>query len=192
MAQKIEKFGQILLPDTVYDDLQIGINTVKLPAANYPNARAYAFGVGGGITFNTLGFALNNYIDFDIQSTHSMKLSSTLDVHFHYTLPNTTNIGDKFKFKLDVIAAPIDAAFAVPTGSPFSHEHTVATNDNTYHRYFEVGSIPAVNTTVSTVYKCRLTRIAASANEYASEVYITFIDCHIKKDRLGSLSETIQ
>jgi hypothetical protein len=119
-----------------------------------------------------------------------MKLETILDLHIHYYLPNTTNTGDKFKFQLDVVAAAINGQWAVPTGSPFSAEGTVATNDDTYHRLLEVANIPAVNTTVSTVYKCKLSRIAASANEYGSDVYVTFVDSHYQIDTVGSRAET--
>jgi len=114
-----------------------------------------------------------------------------LDFHIHYVLPNTTTIGHKFKFQLDVIAAGFGAQWAVPTGSPFSKEFTVAANDDTHHRLGEVADIPAVNTTVSTIYKFKLTRVApaAPATDYASEVYITFMDCHYLKDGLGSRTE---
>lgn len=60
---------------------------------------------------------------------------------------------------------------------------------NTQH-YFQLANIPASNTTVSTIYKCKLTRIAATADEYAGEIYVTGIDCHYKKDSLGSRNET--
>ena len=181
--------SNIRLLDTVYDDLQVGISNIRVPAANFPTERLYDGGTGG-VTFPFLGFAVNDYLYFDVQTTHSMKLSTILDNHIHFTLPNTTDIGDKFQFQLDVMAAPIQGQWAVPAGSPFTAEHTIVANDNTYHRYLEIADIPAVNTTVSTIYKCKFTRIAASSDEYGSEVYVTFIDCHYEKDTMGSATET--
>lgn len=180
----------LLLDSVVYDDLQVSISNVRVPPANAPTERFYNFGIGGGVTFPTLGFDVGDYLYFDIQSSHAMKLSTVLSNHFHFTLPNTTNIGDKAQFQLDVIAAGINGQWAVPTGSPFTTEITVAANDNTYHRIKEVADIPAVNTTVSTLYKCKLTRIAATASEYGSEVYVNFIDCHYQKDTVGSRQQT--
>ena len=119
-----------------------------------------------------------------------MKLNTILDHHIHFTLPDTTDIGDRFKFQLDVIAAGINAQWAVPTGSPFTSERQVAANDDTYHRFEDVAQIPASNTTVSTLYKCKLSRIAATADEYAGDVYVTFTDCHYEKDTVGSRQET--
>jgi len=121
-----------------------------------------------------------------------MKLNTIIDNHIHFVLPNTTNIGDKWQFQLDVIAAGIDTAWAVPAGSPFTAEHTIVANDNTYHRVLEVADIPASNDTVSTIYKCKLSRIAASANEYGSEVYLEFTDCHCQIDTMGSRQESVK
>lgn len=185
---EIEKDGTIefLGEATTWDDIQVGISNIRIPVANAPTERLYNHGIGGGVTFPVLGFALNNYLYFDVQTSHSMKLSTILNNHIHFILPNTTNIGDKFKFQLDVIVAGINVAFAAPAGTPFTAEHTIVANDNTTHRLLNIANVPAANTTISTLYSCRFTRVAASANEYASEVYIKYIDCHYEKDSTGS------
>jgi hypothetical protein len=179
----------IELQTPVYEDLQVSISNIRVPAANAPTERLYAFGIGGGVTFPALGFTVNDYLYFDVQTHHAMKLNTALDNHLHFTLPNTTDIGDKFQFQLDVIAAGIDTQWAAPTGTPFTSEHTIVANDNTYHRLMEMADIPASNDTVSTIYKCKLTRIAATGDEYASEVYISFMDCHYQKNTMGSRQE---
>ena len=172
----------------VYDDLQVSIGRVRL-GSSAPTWRTYNYGIGGGLTFDVLGFAVNNYIEFNVQTKHAMKLDSILDVHMHFLTPNVTDIGDKFQFQLDVVGAGITYTWAVPTGSPFTAEHTINGFENVSHRFLDLADIPAVNTTVSTIYKCKLTRIAASSDEYGSEVYIDFIDCHFRKDSVGSLNE---
>lgn len=182
-----ETDGIVLAGDyTVWEDLQVSISNVRLPASNDPDYEYYAFGIGSGVTFPVLAFALNEYMYYDIQTSHTMKLNTVLNNHIHFTLPDTTNVGDKFKFQLDVIAAAVNVQWAVPAGSPYTAEHTVAANDNTHHRLLEIGDIAASNSTVSTLYKCKLTRIAATTDEYAGDVYIQFNDCHYEKDTLGS------
>ena len=44
-------------------------------------------------------------------------------------------------------------------------------------------------TTVSSIYTMRLTRIAATSDEYSGEVYVKFIDCHYQVDDRGSQEE---
>lgn len=178
----------VVIDKVVYEDLQVSINNIS-KGASAPTDRFYDHGIASGVAFPVLGFAKGNYVWFDVQTSHSMKLNTVLDNHIHFVLPDTTNIGDKIVWQLDVVVAGIGETWAVPTGSPFTSTHTVAADDNTKHRLLEIGDIPASNSTVSTVYKCKLTRIDGTATEYASEVYLEFTDCHYQKDTIGSRQE---
>lgn len=173
---------------TTFDDLQVSFSSVRLPGVNDPTWRLYDHGVAAGETFPVLGFSVNNIVFFDIQSRHAMKLSTVLDNHIHYMTP-TDGTGDRFQFQLDVIAAPIDGIWAVPTGSPFTKEVTMTADLSNAHKIVDIADIPAVNTTISTLYKCKLTRIAATVDEYAGEVYLEFADCHYERDMAGSSGE---
>jgi len=178
----------LVLVEPVYDDLQVSINNLA-KGVTAPTDRFYDHGIGGGIGYPVLGFAKNDYVWFDVQTQHSMKLNTVLDNHIHFILPNTTTIGRKFVFQLDVIAAGIHGVWAVPAGSPFTATHIVAADDDISHGFLGIGDIPASNTTVSSVYKCRLTRIDGEAVEYGSEVYLEFSDCHYQKNTMGSRQE---
>ena len=171
-----------------WEDMQVSVGRLTFPGSSDPTWRAWNMGVGGGVTFDVLGFAVNDLVDFDIQTSHSMILDSILDVHIHYSTP-TDGTGDKFKFQLDVVAGGINGAWAVPTGSPFTAEKTISTDDSNSHRVFQIAEIPAVNTTLSSIYSCKLTRIAASADEYSGEIYLKYIDGHYQKDGIGSAQE---
>ena len=173
----------------VYDDIQTSISNIRVPASNAPTERLYNGGVGGGVTFPFLGFSVSDYLYFDMQTPHAALINSILEQHLHITTP-TDGSGSRFKFQLDVIACPINGTWAVPTGSPFTAEKTMDSDLTDTQMYFDVADIPAVNTTVSTLYKCKLTRIAATQDEYGGEVYVSFLDGHYQKDSLGSRSET--
>ena len=180
----------IELQNTVYDDQQVGISNIFIPAASAPTYRLYNHGIGGGVTFPVLGFAVGDYLYFDVQTSHRMKLSTILNHHIHFCTPTDGSIvPSRFQFQLDVIAAPISGNWAVTTGSPFTMEHIIAADYTNLHVYDDIGDIPAVNTTVSTIYKCKFTRIAATVNEYAGEVYVEFLDCHFQIDTMGSRQE---
>lgn len=180
----------IELQNVVYDDMQVGISNIRVPVANAPTERLYNHGIGGGVTFPVLGFAVNDYLYFDVQTSHRMKLSTILDQHIHFMTPTDGSATpDRFQFQIDVIAAPIGGNWAALTGSPFTAEHIIAADYTNYHGYFEICDYPAVNTTVSTIYKMKLTRIAATQDEYAGEVYVEFIDCHYQINTMGSRQE---
>jgi hypothetical protein len=172
----------------VYDDLQVSASQARLPAANAPTWRTFDYGIPGGVLFDVLGFAINDTFTFKVQTTHATKLFSYLGSHIHWTLPSNS-AGDRIKFQLDVIAAPVNEFYAVPAGSPYTVEHVLDGTEYGKHRVLGVASVPEVNTTVSTIYQCRLTRVVASANDYAGEVYLDYNDSHIQKDTVGSILE---
>ncbi len=172
-----------------WDDNQVSVGRVRFPGVLDPTWRKYDHGIGSGIEFDVLGFAVNDYINFDVQTYHKMKLNTDMDCHIHFILPDTTNIGDKFKFQIDVICAGIGDTYSVPTGSPFTAEHTIVADDDIKHRTLDLADIVGCNTTISSIYSFKLTRISASANEYGSEVYIKYIDCHYQIDDRGSQEE---
>ncbi len=174
-----------------YDDIQVTISLAKVPASSAPTWTTYDFGIAGGVAFAVLGFTVVNYLDIYIQTSHTMELNSILDNHIHWTIPSDAK-NSKFKFQLDVIAAGVNEAFTVPTGSPFKNEHTLAGDESGRHNLMELADIPPMNTTVSSIYVCRLARIAASSAEYASPVYVLFNDCHFVRDDSGSITEYLK
>ena len=172
-----------------WDDLQGEVSQGRVPASNFPSWTTWNYGIGGGITFAVLGFGVDEYLDFFYQSSHSMELLTALSDHIHWSVPSN-DAGKKFKFQLDVIAAGVDEAFAVTAGSPYTVETTLGAAESGWHRLAEFSSdIPGVNTTVSTLYVCRLKRIAASSAEYGSDIYVIYHDAHYIKDQIGSEGE---
>jgi len=172
----------------MYDDVQVSLSTAKVPASSAPTWRTHDFGIGGGVTYAVLGFDTGDYLEFYVQTKHGMKLNSIFDNHIHGTLPSDSS-GDRIKWQLDVVGAPIGGTWGVVTGSPFTKEFTLAGTEADKHNMLDIADIPAINTTVSTIYLCRLTRIAASVNDYAPEVYLIFNDCHYQANTLGSRTE---
>ena len=173
---------------TRWDDLQVAFSTAKLPAANAPTWATFDFNIGSGVAYNVLGFGVNDYVDFYVQTNHAQKLNFYIEDHIHWTVPSDS-LGDKFQFQLDVIAAGIGEDFAVPTGSPFTAEHTLDGTESGKHNYFDIADVPAFNTTVSSLAICRFKRIAATSDEYGSDVYVIYNDFHVLKDDIGSRFE---
>lgn len=170
----------------VFDDIQVSLSTARLPAVNAPTWVDYDYGLGGP-TFNVLAFDVGEYIDFKVQTSHAMRLNSILDNHIHWTIPSNS-APDTIKFQIDVVAAGIGELYAKPTGSPFVTEHVLDGTESARHNLLCLADIPAVNTTVSSMYQCKLTRVASSS-EYGSRAYIDYNDGHYRLDTIGSRKE---
>jgi len=182
----LEKIEALTLP--FWDDIQVSISQLRIPPSQAPTWRNWNYGVSAGVNYSVLGFDDNEYVDLFIQSSHAMKLSTALDYHVHWSLPSNSS-GDRIRFQVDVIAAGIEGTFAVPTGSPFVVEYILDGTESGKHKLLDLAAVPGVNTTVSTAYIMKLTRLVATANNYAPEVYVFFTDGHYQGDDLGSRLE---
>ena len=175
-----------------WDDIQGNLATSRKLTGSEPTDRMYDYGISGGVEFAALGFDVGDTSFMTVQTPHAMKLSSILEQHFHYTIP-TDGTGKKFKFQLDVIVAGVFGAWVKPTSSPFTVEVNMTEDLSTKHSLAEFGTIEALNTTVSSLYKLKISRIAASADEYSGEVYMEFLDGHMMVDQeRGSRQEYIK
>jgi hypothetical protein len=179
----------MILLAPVFNDLQVASGQVVRPGGSDPTWTTYNLGIAGGPTFSVLGFDVNNYVDYWVQTGHGVVKNSSIDAHIHWMVP-TSDSGKKIQFRLDVAGAPIDGTYAALAGSPFTKEYTLDGTENTKHKLLDLADLPAINTTVSTLYAVKFSRVAASANEYGQDVYLKYIDCHVPIDRLGSETET--
>lgn len=171
-----------------WDDLQVVISAAKVPTSSAPTWTTFDFGITSGIEFGVLGFGVGEYLDLYVQTTHAVELNTVIENHIHWTIPSDDS-GKRFQFQIDVIAAGIGADFAVPSGSPYSAEHALTGVEAGRHNLLNIGNIAAFNSTVSSIALVRLSRIAATSDEYGSDVYVLFNDCHVQQDTLGSILE---
>lgn len=95
----------VLLGTKVYDDLQVSISNIKLPASSAPDSAAtYAHGIGGGVAFPVIGFDVGEYLFFDVQTRHTMVINTILEHHIYYILPSAAagdvlNLGCKYEVR---------------------------------------------------------------------------------------------
>ena len=181
------------MPDNIFgtwDDMRVDLATAKTPPANAPTWRLYDFGITGGIQYYVQGFAVNDTLDFKIQTSHSMQLNTFFRDHLHGILP-TSDVGKRINWQLDAIVAGVYEDFSVVAGSPFTAEEILTGGENKRHNLFDVADLPG-NTTLSTVFMCKLTRIASTVDEYPGEAYLMFNDGHYIKDKNGSMQELMK
>ena len=175
--------------DLPWDDNQVSLSSARLHPTSTPSWEPnYDWGVSGGVEYPVLAFDIGHKLFFSLQTTHSMLLKSWMDNHIHGTLPSN-DAGKKIKWQLDVLAAGIGDAWAVPDGSPYTKEITLQGDEAHKHNMIELSFIPPVNTTVSSIYHFQLTRIAASSDDYGSDVYLIFNDSHFQLSDNGSYFE---
>lgn len=167
-----------------WDDMQGSLSAAKLPPASAP---AWTDITLAGFTTKALAFAIGDYIDIFVQTSHSAKLNQTIENHLHWLI-ETDDDGNEFKFTIDGVGAGIGGSFTAMT--TITTGDVVLAGNAGKHNYTDIGEIDVLNTTVSSIYIIRLTRVAVADGVDTSElIYILWNDSHVKVDTLGSLEE---
>ena len=176
--------GPFRLLHPVWEDLQVPISSVRLPAAGAPIWTAYK---GGYV----LAFSpsQDNKIYFTAQIPHAYKEGQDIDFHIHTAHPDSNagnsiwnltyswaNIGDDF---------PVETAVnGVVVASP---------TDADKHELHEIADMTGTSKKISSLAICCLEREGTIGGDtYASNVYLVALDFHIPRDTLGSKREGIK
>lgn len=170
---------------TVWDDLQVNISSVRLPASGAPVWTAYK----GGYVLS-FSKSADNKIYFTAQIPHSYKEGSDIEFHLHLAYPNAGTGDIRWNFTYSW----------ANMGSDFPAETTVTTdiaspNDADNHQYAEIAaSISGTGKTISSVLLCSLEREGTDAvnDDYDDVVYLVALDFHFEKDTVGSRQEAVK
>lgn len=177
-------------PDGNYnwDDMQGAISSARVPTANAPTWEDITL---DGFTTQALAFDTNDYIDLFVQTSHGVKLNEIIDNHIHWTI-TTDDAGDEFQFQITGVGAGVGDSFQ-SIGTIKSGDILLAGNEALKHNIIGIGDIPAINTTVSSIFIIRLTRIAPDdGTDTTRLIYVLFNDSHVKFDQSGSRQEYIK
>jgi hypothetical protein len=177
----------LVLTTSVYDDLQFVVTTGKAPPAGVA-ATWEAF------TTNTAEFAFSVDDMIDLQANeipHWWKEGTAGNMHLHFTIKTIQNTGANRFAKFTIWVAYADTTEAWVEQAPLSYEYTIPTGSAALTNfYLDMGNITLTNYLIGAQIKCRVKRIAATGGtEYADDVYITQVGCHLEKTRMGSRNE---
>ncbi len=172
----------------VYNDMIGAISQARLPAANAPSWESITL---DGITVDILAFDTGDKIPLFVQTEHGVALEQVIGNHIHWTMA-ANDAGDEFQFQITGVGAGIGELFQ-SIGTIKSGDYTLTGNEATRHNYMDIGDIPALNTTVSSVFIIIVERIAPDdGNDTAEKIYVFFNDSHPIFDQIGSRTETVK
>lgn len=164
---------------TVWDDLRVSVDNVRVGASRVPTPTAYKGGLV--LAFSKQAQAVNEEIAyFSIQFPHERKSGSTVYPHIHWTTPNS-NAG-VVRWKLTYSWANIGATF--PAETPDTGEEANAGQD--VHNLTAFNSITGTGKTSSSMMICSISRNSSNAADtYGSSAYLLEIDFHYEIDKMG-------
>jgi len=174
-----------ILTAVYWDDQQVNLNNVKLPASGSPTWAAFK----GGYAL-AFGGSADEAISFWAQLSHGYQEGSDLEFHLHYVPEDATpgNVRWKLTYSfasiLDVFPTESEVVALIPTPGR-ADQHTLGEITD---------AIPGSGKRISSLLCCSLTREASEASDTynSKDIYLCALDFHIKKDSRGSTREAIK
>ena len=173
-----------------WDDLQGSPSQAQFFGGSTADWGDFELVDGSGEDVRMLGFTTGEQAEWWFQTTHAQALSTAIELHVHWFMEND-DAGDEFAFQAEVWAAPINGSFS-KIGTYTGDDYVLQAGDSHKHHIYEISdNIWDANTTLSSLFLVRITRVApATGTDSAETVNILYVDCHVLKDELGSAQET--
>ncbi len=176
---------KLLLSDTVWEDLQFSITPGKQPPSNAP--------VWATLTPNNgeWGFDVNDYRDLGSNELkHSWKEGTPGHFHLHISIPDANATGSDRFAKFTIYIAYVNAS-NIWTEVSLTAEVTIPDGSlDLENFYLDMGDVSFAGLIIETQVKIRPKRIAATGGtEYASDVFIHQVGCHLEGNTMGSATE---
>lgn len=172
---------------TVFNDANMGAAQLALPAASQPDEDEFVdeSGVDTGIT--TWAVAVGEELSGSIEIPHDYKEGTNLTFHVHWqgiTAPGggTDNVQWQLEYTLARDGATLDAKTTIV-------KETAITTQYVFYRS-DFNAITGTNFKIGDQFLFTLSRIAASADEYAGDALLATVGFHYECDTCGSRTIT--
>ena len=184
--------GRLTYNDTVWDDLRVPINAIKLGGVNDPNYVQFADDTALGDTGTSTGVYLYQFdkaaeeeVFFVCQMPHSWKQGTAIDPHVHWVTTGTDT--GNCRWGLEYNVASIGGTFA---GTTTIYATQAGGGTAGEHMYADFTDIDMTGHTFSCILVCRLFRDATNTGDtYNEDAALLEFDFHFEKNSLGSEDE---
>jgi len=169
---------------TVWDDLRVSVNSLKVPTASNPS-----WGTYNGFQLLEFDSGENQEVYFTIQLPHSYKEASNITPHVHWIL-DTDDDGTTVEWGLEYKWGDIGDAMDSATTTIYATEG-VSTGDEGKHQITSFSAITGTGMSISSMLLCRLFRRGSGGNDDCGEsVWLMEFDTHFEMDTVGSRAIT--
>ena len=172
---------------TVFDDLRVPVNSIKVPGSKAPTWTAYSAGLLLGFSYQAVE-GNEEEVYFVAQVPHSYKEGSNVWPHVHW-IPDedTTDDPEVVRWGLEYEWINIDGSFSGSTTIYAEESFTDVADKNLKT---EFSAIDGTGMTISSMIVCRLFRNSSSVNDtYDSGTALALLlefDFHFEMDTVGS------
>lgn len=187
---KVEADGTILFVGdaTVWEDVLVTVNQVRVPAANDPAWTAYSAGQLLGFSYQAVE-GNEEEVYFVVQIPHAYKEGSNVVPHVHWVgNENATDASEVVRWGLEYEWINQDGSFSATT--TIHVDQAIEDDEGDKHFRTDFAEIDGTGKTISSVLVCRLFRNSSHENDtYDSGTALALlidIDFHYERDTEGS------
>ncbi len=167
---------------TVFDDINMGAALLTKPAASAPDTDEFKDEGGNDTGVETYAFAPGEKVSGLFEISHDYKEGSDIVPHVHFQIIDAPSGMDKFKWQLIYTISQ--------TGETLDAATTIVAEQDVDTQYeFHNLAFPAItgtNFNVEDQFLFQLSRVNASATEFAGDALIATFGLHYKIDTVGS------
>lgn len=186
---EIESDGMIRLEGsaTVWNDANVGAMTLTLPAATQPDEDDFEDELGSDTGIATWAFAIGEKVSGAIELPHDYKEGSNIYFHVHWQgIAAPAGGTDNVKWQLEYTVSSDGETLNAKT--TIGKETAITTRYAFYLSTFD--AIVGTSFKIGNQFLFTLSRIAASADDYAGDALIATVGIHYECDTVGSRAIT--
>lgn len=172
---------------TVWNDANIGAMALALPVASQPDEVNFLDSTGTDTGITTWGFAVGEKVSGAIDIPHDYKVGSNFTPHVHFQIIAAPAGGtDKAKWQITYGKGRAGSVLAAAT--TITKEVDVTTRYSFYRADFT--AVTGTDWSFGDQFIFTLSRVAASADEFAGDLLIATVGLHYECDTAGSRTMT--
>jgi hypothetical protein len=182
----------LVLDQPVYQDINLGSALLAKPASSAPGSEKHLDSTGADTGIYALAFAPGEYVSGSFEMQHDYKEGTDITFHIHWQgiaapAGGTDNVKWQLEYSLTRDGQTLQATTTITKESAITTQYAVVRSDFAAISGSTKGH-GGGNIQIGDQFVFKLSRIAASADEYAGDALVITAGIHYQIDTLGSRS----
>ena len=168
---------------TVFKDINMGSAQLGQPASGAPTEEKFFDEAGGDTGIYALAFAVGEYVSGSFELQHDYKEGSNITFHVHWQgkaapAGGTDNVQWQLEYTVAQQGQTLNATTTIVIETAYTTQYQLVRSD--------FPAIDGTNFDIGDQFLFKLSRIAASADEYGGDAFLTTCGLHYEIDTIGS------
>lgn len=170
------------LQQPVWNDINVGSFSLSAPIGLQPDIELFVDELGGATNISTYALAPTEYLSGSFELLHDYKEGTDLYFHVHWQGKAAPTGTDNVQWQLEYVIArhetTLNPITTITIETPFDTQYEFKRSD--------FALIAGAGFVIGDQFLFRLSRIAASVDEYAGDALLATVGIHYQIDTIGS------